>query len=139
MLTLSAEKKTECDIEDLFAEKDYLAAVNDVYRAVLRDSRYTVITKSDLKAARSANRSLKRIVPTLEEIWEGHAKDGWGSFDKTQVCYQLCRGLFDDGKLTTKVSKRFEELFVSIQEAIAAQSAEGAEDTDIVATEPAAD
>jgi hypothetical protein len=115
--------KTECDIEDVFSEGFFLAAVNDVYRVILKSSKYTVIEKRDLLTFRQNNPSITRIVPILEKIWESHKADGWGKFDKVAVCEKICLDVLQSGKIEESFATAFQQLFERILKAAQAVKA----------------
>lgn len=110
------EGKAESDIEDYFSEKEYLAAVNELYSEILKSVRYVPIEKKELTAARKRYPGITRIVPTLEKIWEEHEDEGWGEFNKTAVCRKVCdRSIADPAYLVDSTIQRFESFFNAIQ------------------------
>jgi hypothetical protein len=109
--------KTECDIEDMFSETFFLNAVNDVYRVILKSSKYTAIQKADLLTFRQKNPSVTRIVPILEKIWESHEPEGWGGFDKVAVCEKICLDVLQNRKIEEAFATAFGQLFERIRKA----------------------
>jgi hypothetical protein len=108
VLSCGANSRKEADIEDLFTEDDYLRAVNELYRVVLKDAKFSIITAEDLDNCRKSLDGFLRIVPTLEQIWEEHKDQGWGSFDKTKVCAKVFEIAEQDEKYPTeKTLQRF--------------------------------
>jgi hypothetical protein len=115
ILYCDADGREESDIEDLFVHEDYLRAVNDLYLTVLKDAKFSRIKAADVEALRKGDKSLKRLVPTLEKLWETHKTDGWGSFDKTKVCakvFEIAKS--DDQYPSEKSLGRFEKLLDSL-------------------------
>ena len=108
---IDATGKPESDIEDMFSEGFFLKAVNDVYRVILKSSKYTIIEKKDLQEFRQSNPSITRIVPILEKIWESHKSDGWGKFDKVAVCENICLDVLQSGKIEESFATAFQQLF----------------------------
>ena len=115
ILYCDTDGRDESDIEDLFTQDDYLRAVNDLYLVVLKDSKFSRVTDADLDALRQADRSLKRLVPTLEKLWESRKADGWGTFDKTKVCAKIFEIANSDDKYPSERSlARFEKLLEAL-------------------------
>lgn len=107
--------RDESDIEDLFTQDDYLRAVNDLYLIVLKDAKFSRVTDADVDRQRRADKSLKRLVPTLEKLWESHKVDGWGTFDKTKVCAKVFEIAKSDDKYPSEKSlSRFEKLLETL-------------------------
>jgi hypothetical protein len=103
--------RNESDIEDLFTQDDYLRAVNELYVAVLKDSKFSRVTDADIDKWKNTDASLKRLVPTIEKLWESHKTDGWGAFDKTKVCAKVFEIAKSDEKYPSEKSlSRFETL-----------------------------
>lgn len=105
----------ETDIEDLFAETDYLNAVNAFYGRKLKSARWSNITPAMLKKHRDPEGKGPRITKILSDLFASHAADGWGSFDKTGVCEQLC-GIASESKtaISRESKKRFDDLLKRI-------------------------
>ncbi|MFZ0212233.1 MAG: AAA family ATPase [Candidatus Acidiferrales bacterium] len=117
--SIRVEGKLECDVEDLFAEAEYLRAVNELYQEVLKDKRFKPITGADTKTKRDAGPGLVRIVPLLMAIWQEHAALKWGNFDKKRVCDKVCEMIFKDPDfLSEKTLERFEKQFKDLVEAL---------------------
>jgi hypothetical protein len=115
ILYCDADGRDESDIEDLFIQDDYLRAVNDLYLTVLKDAKFSRVTDGDLDALRQTDKSLKRLVPTLEKLWESHKADGWGTFDKTKVCAKVFEIAKSDDKYPSEQSlARFEKLLETL-------------------------
>jgi hypothetical protein len=115
ILFCDASGREESDIEDLFTQEDYIKAVNELYLIVLKDSKFARVTDQDLDNLRKDDPSLKRLVPTLERLWEAHKTDGWGSFDKTKVCAKVFEiSKADDKYPSEKSLSRFEKLFAAL-------------------------
>lgn len=111
ILFCDADGREESDIEDLFTRDDYLRAVNDLYLSVLKDAKFSRVTDKDVDLTVQSSASLKRLVPTLEKVWESHKADGWGSFDKTKVCVKVFEIAKADEKYPCEKSlARFEKL-----------------------------
>lgn len=111
--------KSEADIEDILTEEDYIKAVNGFYSVKLRDAKnFSPISKREIEAAQKAIES-PRIVKALEHIFQSHAADGWGAYNKLGVCNFFCDRLSTgELKLSTKSKERFENLFAQIRTAI---------------------
>jgi len=73
------------------------------------------VTDADLDSLRQTDKSLKRLVPTLEKLWESHKADGWGAFDKTKVCAKVFEIAKADDKYPSEKSlARFEKLLEAL-------------------------
>jgi AAA ATPase domain len=111
--------KIECDVEDLFTEAEYLQAVNDFYRDLLKDARFKPITGADIKAKKDATPGLIRIISVLESIWQDHNVQKWGSFDKKGVCDKLCELMYQNKDLLSeKTLERFENQLKDIADTL---------------------
>ena len=122
------DSKAECDIEDVFAEKEYLESLNQLYQEILKDARFNFITSADVKAKKGAIPTLVRIVPILESIWDDHKDRNWGTFNKKKVCDKVCDRIYAEPKfLSEKTVDRFIELFKKIEEALHPPVIEAAE------------
>jgi hypothetical protein len=119
ILFIDADGKPDCDIEDMFPERFYLDAVNEVYRVILKSSKFAIIEKRDLKAFRQKNTAITRIVPVLKSIWASHKADGWGAFDKTAVCERICLDILQTKKVDEHILGGFQKLFERIAAATA--------------------
>jgi hypothetical protein len=134
VIFIESTGKMEADIEDMFSETFYLNAVNEVYKVILKASKFTVVDKSDLAAARQGNTSLARIVPILEAIWASHKADGWGDFNKSVVCDKICSDILKNGKIDENHSDAFQKLFDRISKTV--QVAPPAEPPKILSNQP---
>ena len=115
ILYCDTDGRDESDIEDLFTQDDYLRAVNDLYLAVLKDAKFSRVTDGDVEALWQMDRTLRRLVPTLERLWESHKADGWGAFDKTKVCAKVFEIAKSDDKYPSEKSlARFEKLLETL-------------------------
>ncbi len=115
ILLCDADGRKESDIEDLFTQDDYLRAVNDLYRTILKDAKFSQITAEEIEIARKIEPQLTRIVPILERIWESRKNEGWGSFDKAKVCARVFEIAKNDDKYPTEKSlNRFDALLGSV-------------------------
>lgn len=113
-------EKPEADIEDIFSEEDYLAAVNSFYGRKFRATKGWInLTKGAVEKARDEEGKPVRIVKALEKIFLEHVGDGWGKFDKTAVCELLCeRYAKNEVKLSKKTRDRFGELCAMVSVAV---------------------
>lgn len=115
IIVLDRVNDSDTDIEDLFAEVDYLNAVNAYYGRKLRTAgSWRNIDSLTLKKHRDLSPENKRITKALEHLFESHV--GWGRFDKTGVCERLCETIATGG-VSKESRKRFDQLFKRIAEA----------------------
>jgi hypothetical protein len=118
IVVLESVTGSETDIEDLFAESDYLNAVNAFFGKKLKSAKWSNITSASLKKYRESDGKRQRVTKALAELFVSHASDGWGTFDKTGVCDQLCALASESKNAISKESrKRFDQVFKQIEDA----------------------
>ena len=102
-------------IEDYMEIDDYLYAVNQTYEIKLRKEGFTNLTKEEVLI-----HGKKGIVENLKAVWNEHADDEWGEFEKEEVCRYIC-GKIASGTanfLTEKTRDRTRTLYRIIAERI---------------------
>lgn len=112
--------KTNADIEDLFTRDDYLTEVNEFYGSKLRDAKnFKGISKREVERLASENAPDNRIIRALDRLFQSHATDDWGNFDKAGVCEYICERINrGEMKLSPKTRERFDQLFSRIGNAV---------------------
>jgi len=102
-------------IEDYMEVDDYLYAVNQTYEIKLRREGFTNLTKEEVLI-----HGKKGIIENLKAVWNEHADDDWGEFEKEEVCRYIC-GKIASGTanfLTEKTRDRTRTLYRVIAERI---------------------
>ena len=102
-------------MEDYIITEDYLHAVNQTYEIKLRREGFVNLTKEEV-----LSHGKNGIVENLKAVWNEHGDDGWGEFEKEEVCRYICSKIASGNTnfLTEKTRDSIRNLYRLIAERI---------------------
>jgi len=102
-------------IEDYMVVEDFLYPINQTYEIMLRQEGFRNLSKEDVLV-----KGKRGHLENLSKIWEEHRDDGWGKFDREEVCRYVCEkiALEEADFLSDKTKDQFRSLYRLIAERI---------------------